>query len=388
MITRCANFAIVTNLLEPRTKSGPSKVIKTNGLKTTDKYPKDDFIFAYTDGSSEETFLKGGLGVFITTPSDATYQRVIDAGTIISCFICELRVIIEALDVYETLAILEQAKGLVIFCDSKAALHAILNRGSWITQGICSRRFRLQELDKVFSSNSYLHMLTLQMKEARNLNNGNFVNVTLLDANAVANFKLREKSIPVKHQICNISGDRLITKTIARLRIGIYRVIKIDRDDGRTYRNCGNCLDTELTPAYMFDGPAIFAALQKIWVLFSSTNLYVDNIEQIAGTIIWDQWRIQGGWGEGNPLFFRLMVVVSISREVSIKQFQIYDRCQGIFDVKDAPRTGDKIIEIIEVDRHVSSRSITQELKIDHKTALNHLRKVGSKKNPDVCHTN
>ncbi|GFX22082.1 histone-lysine N-methyltransferase SETMAR [Trichonephila clavipes] len=65
--------------------------------------------------------------------------------------------------------------------------------------------------------------------------------------------------------------------------------------------------------------------------------------------------------------------------------------CQGIFDVKEAPRTGrpivenfDKIPEIIEVDRHVSSRSITQELKIDHKTVLSHLRKVGSKKKLDV----
>ncbi|GFU78279.1 histone-lysine N-methyltransferase SETMAR [Trichonephila clavipes] len=60
---------------------------------------------------------------------------------------------------------------------------------------------------------------------------------------------------------------------------------------------------------------------------------------------------------------------------------------QGIFDVKDAPRTGrlilenvDKIIEIIEVDPHVSCRSIAQKLKIDHKTVLSHLRKVGLKK--------
>ncbi|GFV34959.1 histone-lysine N-methyltransferase SETMAR [Trichonephila clavipes] len=36
--------------------------------------------------------------------------------------------------------------------------------------------------------------------------------------------------------------------------------------------------------------------------------------------------------------------------------------------------------EIIEVDRHVSSSSIAQELKIDHKTVLSHLRKVGLKK--------
>ncbi|GFX12938.1 histone-lysine N-methyltransferase SETMAR [Trichonephila clavipes] len=40
----------------------------------------------------------------------------------------------------------------------------------------------------------------------------------------------------------------------------------------------------------------------------------------------------------------------------------------------------DKIAEIIEVDRHVSSRSISQELKIDHKTVLSHLSKVGFKK--------
>ncbi|GFX88907.1 histone-lysine N-methyltransferase SETMAR [Trichonephila clavipes] len=59
----------------------------------------------------------------------------------------------------------------------------------------------------------------------------------------------------------------------------------------------------------------------------------------------------------------------------------------GIFDVKDAPLTGryvvenfDKIIEIIEVDRHVSCRSIAQELKIDHKTVLSHLCEVGLKK--------
>ncbi|GFW15559.1 histone-lysine N-methyltransferase SETMAR [Trichonephila clavipes] len=59
----------------------------------------------------------------------------------------------------------------------------------------------------------------------------------------------------------------------------------------------------------------------------------------------------------------------------------------GIFDVEDAPRTGmpvvenvDQIAEIIE-----GSRSIIQKLKIDHKTVLNHLRKVGFKKKLNVC---
>ncbi|GFU89218.1 histone-lysine N-methyltransferase SETMAR [Trichonephila clavipes] len=72
-------------------------------------------------------------------------------------------------------------------------------------------------------------------------------------------------------------------------------------------------------------------------------------------------------------------------------QFWFRQFRSGIFDFKDAPHSGrpvvenvDKITEIIEVDRHVSSRSITQELKIDHKTVLSHLREVASKKKLDV----
>ncbi|GFW27806.1 uncharacterized protein TNCV_766871 [Trichonephila clavipes] len=80
-----------------------------------------------------------------------------------------------------------------------------------------------------------------------------------------------------------------MTKTIARLRTGQYRGMNFDRDGRRSYRNCDNCLDTELTPAHIFECPAILAALQKIGVLFSSTNLYVDNIEEIARTVIWAQ---------------------------------------------------------------------------------------------------
>ncbi|GFT27226.1 uncharacterized protein TNCV_5140381 [Trichonephila clavipes] len=60
--------------------------------------------------------------------------------------------------------------------------------------------------------------------------------------------------------------------------------MKFDRDGRRSYRNCDNCLDTELSPAHTFDCPAILAALQKIEVLFSSTD---DNIEEITRTVIW-----------------------------------------------------------------------------------------------------
>ncbi|GFV64630.1 histone-lysine N-methyltransferase SETMAR [Trichonephila clavipes] len=68
-------------------------------------------------------------------------------------------------------------------------------------------------------------------------------------------------------------------------------------------------------------------------------------------------------------------------------QFWFHRFRSGIFDVKCAPRTGrplvknvDKITEIIDVDRHVNSRSISQKIKIEHKIVLNHLREVRFKK--------
>ncbi|GFW76604.1 histone-lysine N-methyltransferase SETMAR [Trichonephila clavipes] len=85
-----------------------------------------------------------------------------------------------------------------------------------------------------------------------------------------------------------------------------------------------------------------------------------------------------------------------IGSQANYIQFWFRRFRSSIFDFKETPRTGrpvvenvDKITEIIEVDRHVSSRSIAQVLKIDHKTVLSHLRKVGFKKKLHVwCHTN
>ncbi|GFT47294.1 histone-lysine N-methyltransferase SETMAR [Trichonephila clavipes] len=116
------------------------------------------------------------------------------------------------------------------------------------------------------------------------------------------------------------------------------------------------------------------------------------------------------------------MAVVSISHGVPIKQFKIYALCEGenashvaeivnsvygadtvtanyvqfwfrrfrsgILDVKNAPRSGRPVVEnvdkTIEIDWYVIGRSIAQELKIDNKTVLNHLRKVRFKKELDV----
>ncbi|GFR14850.1 hypothetical protein TNCT_397821 [Trichonephila clavata] len=44
----------------------------------------------------------------------------------------------------------------------------------------------------------------------------------------------------------------------------------------------------------------------------------------------------------------------------------------------------DKTTQIIEVDRHVSSRSIDQKVKIEYRTVLNNLHKAGFKKKLDV----
>ncbi len=59
--------------------------------------------------------------------------------------------------------------------------------------------------------------------------------------------------------------------------------------------------------------------------------------------------------------------------------------------IEDAPRSGrpvvencDKIAELIERDRHSSSRSIGQELGMSHQTVINHLKKLGFKKKLDV----
>ncbi|GFT82131.1 histone-lysine N-methyltransferase SETMAR [Trichonephila clavipes] len=92
--------------------------------------------------------------------------------------------------------------------------------------------------------------------------------------------------------------------------------------------------------------------------------------------------KIRARW-----LKLRMVFMVPITVTANCMQFWFRRFHSGISDVKDAARTSrpvvenvNKITEIIEVDRHVSSRSIAQELKIDHKTISSHLRKVRFKK--------
>ena len=68
----------------------------------------------------------------------------------------------------------------------------------------------------------------------------------------------------------------------------------------------------------------------------------------------------------------------------------------GENDTMDKPAGGrpvttntDQIMEYIELDRHVASRDIAQEVGVSHQTILNHLQKAGYKKSLMFgCHTN
>ncbi|GFS62083.1 uncharacterized protein TNCV_476501 [Trichonephila clavipes] len=94
--------------------------------------------------------------------------------------------------------------------------------------------------------------------------------------------------MPVKHQICNISGDHPKPKIITRLRTGHHRRMKFNRDGRRTYRSCDNCIDTELTPAYIFDCPAILAVLQEMGFCFrQQTPITLNRLpEQSSGPTV------------------------------------------------------------------------------------------------------
>ncbi|GFY56003.1 hypothetical protein TNIN_160841 [Trichonephila inaurata madagascariensis] len=72
------------------------------------------------------------------------------------------------------------------------------------------------------------------VKEARDLNNSKS-HVTLDDANAITRYRLKEKTIKVNQQLCEIDSHREIPKTITRLRTGHFGSMKINVDNRRTY---------------------------------------------------------------------------------------------------------------------------------------------------------
>ena len=79
----------------------------------------------------------------------------------------------------------------------------------------------------------------------------------------------------------------------------------------------------------------------------------------------------------------------TVSISTAHRWFQRFRSGAEVIEI--TPQTGrpvvencDKIAELIERDRHSSSRSIGQELGMSHQTVINHLKKIGFKTKLDV----
>ncbi len=66
------NIKILTHLLEPCSKKELTSAIKIKGDKTIASYSRENFVFAFTDGSSDETLDNGGAGVNFTFPKSGS----------------------------------------------------------------------------------------------------------------------------------------------------------------------------------------------------------------------------------------------------------------------------------------------------------------------------
>ncbi|GFX08078.1 core histone macro-H2A.1 [Trichonephila clavipes] len=55
-----------------------------------------------------------------------------------------------------------------------------------------------------------------------------------------------------------------LSSTVARLRMGYFKGMKISSDNSRSYLICRKCPQTQLTPDYIFNCKAILASLFKL----------------------------------------------------------------------------------------------------------------------------
>ncbi|GFV70241.1 RNase H domain-containing protein [Trichonephila clavipes] len=81
-------------------------------------------------------------------------------------------------------------------------------------------------------------------------------NITLADANAVANYRL----LPHRYKkplIVDFDCSRNLTSIIARLRTGHFKGMKISSDKTRTYIPCKNCSEAQLTPDHILECPVL-----------------------------------------------------------------------------------------------------------------------------------
>ncbi|GFS97905.1 ribonuclease H [Trichonephila clavipes] len=128
---------ITLNLLRPCSKKEDARTLKQKGLETIEKISQENCAVAYTDGSSDISFNKGGAGILFQLRNKERKMYKINTGLIASNFTSELLAIKEALILYSThLELLGTTEGLAIFSDSRAALEAIIKGDTNITSDI------------------------------------------------------------------------------------------------------------------------------------------------------------------------------------------------------------------------------------------------------------
>ena len=121
-------------------------------------------------------------------------------------------------------------------------------------------------------------------KKARDLHNTTSL-VTLDDANVIACYWLKEKTIRVDQQISQIVAIIEIKKTVTRLRTGHFGGMKINAGNIRIYVKYRNCHYEKLSPTHIFSSPSVQDILQNIGAYSFDGTLYTENIVDLARTI-------------------------------------------------------------------------------------------------------
>ncbi|KAF8776798.1 hypothetical protein HNY73_013743 [Argiope bruennichi] len=110
------------------------------------------------------------------------------------------------------------------------------------------------------------------------------LSATALDANAVA--RQRFCTNQKKFSVTNYKRD--IRTTIARLRTGHLRGMRLMSDGSRLYEECRHCSDGLLDPEYIFSCRFIISALFKIHIACTRDIPYSDKPEDVARAVLHD----------------------------------------------------------------------------------------------------
>ncbi|GFW57555.1 RNase H domain-containing protein [Trichonephila clavipes] len=117
---------ITLNLLSPCSKKEDARILKQKGLETIEKISQENFVVAYTDGSSDISLNKGGAGIPFQLPNKERKMHKINTGLSAYNFTSELVAIKEALILYSThMELSGTTEGLAIFSDSRATLEVL-----------------------------------------------------------------------------------------------------------------------------------------------------------------------------------------------------------------------------------------------------------------------